>query len=160
MTVTTNGHDHNVTDSGDVRMRVRVAENPPARPDRPDSAPGFAYTHAIPRQDPSIKDDEQGKIRNFVSLHGGEVGEALTASWVLTEAPEPLQAVAQRFTQLPGGFRHNTGHIAAGLIRLGVYALAYLMCAAVHTNKRAAATGTLTALTITATAIAAAVTHH
>ena len=159
MTVTTNGHHHEVTQGGDVRMRVRVAENPAPRPDRADPASGSAYTRAIPRKDHSIKDAAPGKIRNFVLLHAVDAGEALTSIWFLTERPESLHAAAKRIADLPGGFLPSTGHILTGLIRLAVYTTAYLACFAVATNKRAAATGTLTALTLTATAVAAALGH-
>jgi hypothetical protein len=163
MTLTTNGHRFPTTDSADARMRVRAPENRPPAPDRPGSAPGFAHVRAIQDNTSKVKSAKPGKIRNFVQLHGGEAGQAIKDGWFVTESPEPLGALAT--TVFPTKEEAPTvlgwvGITAARAFRLTVHALAYLMCAATRTDKRAATSAALTLLAITASLAIAALAGH
>jgi hypothetical protein len=133
----------NLTDGDDVRVRVRGPENGSVVPIRPGIGQPSARPHAISRSPSNINGGEPGKIRAFVSQHAGEARESLTSGWLGTDRPRNLTDVSRDL--LTG----NLAHRAAGLFRLAVYALAYLACAAVDTNKRAAVTFTLFALSLT-----------
>lgn len=152
MTVTANGRAVASTDGDDVRVRVRVPENPPPGPVRPDPTPGSAHVRALQDNTAKGKTSGSGKIRNFVQLHAGEAKAATRSGWFLTEQPEPLHEVAR--TTFPAGAEtanilHWTGVAAARTFRLLCHSLGYLICAATRTDKRAAVSLALTLLAIT-----------
>jgi hypothetical protein len=146
MTVTAHNNQHPNTDGDDARVRMRVGKTAPVVPIRPDLAPGSAHARAIPDNTPKVKSAKPSKVRNFASQHVGEAKESLASSWLGQDRPQNLETVAKQL---------KTGNPAA-LFRLTVYAIAYIACFAVDTNKRAAVTFTLLALSIlTAWAISA-----
>ncbi len=140
-----NNHPH-VTDGEHVRGGVRASENATVTPIRPDIDPRTARTHAISRSPQPIKDNKRGKIRNFASTHTAEAKQSFADDWLGQDRPQNLTEVAKRI---------KTGNPIA-VFRLAVYTLAYLICFAVDTNKRATVTFVLVTLsTLTAWAIAA-----
>lgn len=146
MTVAAHNQHPHVTDGEHVDVRVRGSEDRRVVPIRPDLTRGSAHAHAIPDKAAKVKASKPSKVRDFVSQHAGEVPESLAASWLGTDRPQNLTTVAGQV---------KTGNPAA-LFRLAVYALAYLACFAVDTNKRAAVTFTLLTLSLlTAWAISA-----
>ncbi len=138
MTVPARNTGPTVTDGSDVRVRVHGREPARVVPIRPDTDVSTAYTHAIPRSPQPIKQDPPGKIRNFVSQHAGEARQSLADSWLGQDRPQNLTTIAKQL---------KTGNPAA-LFRLAVYTIAYLMCVAVDTNKRAAVTAALLGLSL------------
>ncbi len=146
MTVAAHNQHPHVTDGEHVRGGVRAPEKATVTPIRPDIDPGTARTRAISRSPQPIKDSKPGKIRNFASQHAGEAKQSLADGWLGQDRPQNLTEVAAKV---------KTGNPAA-LFRLTVYAIAYLICFAVDTNKRATVTFTLLALSVlTAWAISA-----
>lgn len=126
-------------------VRVRPPETRRVVPIRPDLAGPSARPHAIPRSPQRINNDKPGKIRNFVSQHAGEARESLAASWLSQDRPQNLTTLTKTLTANP-----------AGWFRLAVYTIAYLICFAVDTNKRATVTAALLTLSLlTAWAITA-----
>lgn len=153
MTAAAEPQRQSVTDGGDVRMRARAADHLRLVPDPGSESPGFAHARAIPNADSEIKEARPSKVRNFASTHAGEaLGEAKRI-WFVTERPESLEAVAKEMGNLPGGVGAGTLHIAAGIVRLAVYSVAYLVCFAVGTNVRVGVTFCLTVATIAAAAL-------
>lgn len=151
MTVAARNNHPPVTDREHVRGGVRPPETARVLPIRPDIDDPTARTRAISRSPQPIKDDQPGKIRNFASTLSGETRDATAGSWLANDTPRPLRDIAHDLIHPP-----SKAAAIAGPLRLAVYALAYLMCACVDTNKRAAATFTLTVLSLlTAWAIAA-----
>lgn len=138
MTTTANGR-HPVTVRGDVRMRVRVPQNPVQAPNRAGSVQESACIRAIPQSNVERPLIKPGKIRDFVSRHSAAVGASVETSWAATEQPPALIDVAR--TVIPT----NAGNpllwaagTAAGMFRLAVTAVAWLAAFAVATRLRAA----------------------
>jgi hypothetical protein len=127
-----------LTHSSDVRMSVRAPKTGSVTPIRPDLTQDSRARTRYHGPQEKIKDDRPSKVRNFASTHLGEARESLAASWLGTDRPQSLAEVAKRL---------KTGNPAV-LFRLTVYTVAYLMCFAVDTNKRAAVTFTLLALSL------------
>lgn len=148
----TNGNRPPVTGRDDARRRMRVVRNPGEAAPTADSAPGSAYTRAIP-DDLDVRQGKQpSKVRDFVSLHGGEVVADVASSWPATERPSSLAEVARKVWPRRGERRRSPvrwlGALAVGVFRLAVYAIAYLLALAVGTDKRAAVALALTLLTV------------
>lgn len=138
MTAPARNDDPNLTHSADVRMSVRAPKTGSVTPIRPDlNQDSRARTRYHGPQE-EIKDDRPSKVRDFASQHLGEARDSLAASWLGTDRPQSLADVAKQI---------KTGNPAA-LFRLAVYTIAYLLCLAVDTNKRAAVTFTLLALSL------------
>jgi hypothetical protein len=127
-----------LTQSSDVRMSVRAPKTGSVTPIRPDLTQDSRARTRYHGPQEKIKDDHPSKVRNFASTHLGEARESLAASWLSSDRPQSLGDVASKL---------KTGNPAA-LFRLTVYTVAYLMCFAVDTNKRAAVTFTLLALSL------------
>lgn len=138
MTAPARNDDPNLTQSGDVRMSVRAPKTGSVTPIRPDLSQDSRARTRYHGPQAEIKTDEPSKVRDFTSQHLGEARESLAASWLGTDRPKSLGEIAKQI---------KTGNPAA-LFRLAVYAIAYLLCFAVDTNKRAAVTFTLLALSL------------
>lgn len=136
------------TDRECADVRVRGPETRRVVPIRPGMGDSSARPHAISRSPNAINNDKPGKIRNFVSPHVGEARESLAASWLGQDRPQNLTTVAKQ-----------VGWNPAGLFRLAVYTLAYVLCAAVDTNKRATVTAGLLTLSLLAAWALAALAH-
>lgn len=136
------------TDGANARMRVRDSETARVVPIRPDTDPSTGRAHAIPRSPKPIKDDKPGKIRNFASQHVGEARQSLADGFLGQDQPQNLTTVAKQVTGNP-----------ATWFRVAVYGLAYLLCFAVDTNKRAAITATLLTLSLLAAWAISALPH-
>ncbi|MET0416627.1 MAG: hypothetical protein ABW022_11470 [Actinoplanes sp.] len=146
MTVAAHNNHPHVTDGEHVRVGVRASETARVLPIRPGLEDSSAGPRAIPRSPHVIKGDKPSKIRDFASQHAGEARESLASSWLGQGRPQNLTQVARQV---------KTGNPVA-VFRLAVYSLAYLMCFAIDTNKRAAVTAALLALSLlTAWAISA-----
>lgn len=163
MPATASQHESSITDSADVRVRVRAAENGSVVPIRAGMNPGFAHARAIPPDDPNAKTPKPSKIRNFVSQHAGEAGEFLTDGWLGSGRPQSLTDVAR--TTIPTRAEAPNvglwlGMFTARTFRLAVHTLAYLLCAATGTDKRAAVACALTVLTFTTTLVYATLAGH
>jgi hypothetical protein len=130
--------DPSLTQSADVRMSVRAPKTGSVTPIRPDLTQDSRARTRYHGPQEKIKDDRPSKVRNFASTHLDEARESLAASWLSSDRPQSLGDVASKL---------KTGNPAA-LFRLAVYTVAYLMCFAVDTNKRAAVTFTLLALSL------------
>jgi hypothetical protein len=163
VTATARHDDPCVTDSADVRARVRATETGSVVPIRPGRDPGFAYTHAIPRSLDTDKTNKPSKIRNFASQHAGEAAGSLKDGWLGSGQPKSLSEVAS--TVIPAkGETSNwavwSGVVTARTFRLCVHTLAYLLCAATDTDERAAVAFVLTVLTFTTALTVTALTGH
>jgi hypothetical protein len=138
VTAPASNDDPSITQSSDVRMSVRAPKTGSVTPIRPDLTQDSRAPTRYHGPQEKIKHDRPSKVRNFASTHLGEARESLAASWLGTDRPQSLTEAARTL---------KTGNPAA-LFRLAVYTVAYLMCFAVDTNKRAAVTFTLLALSL------------
>jgi hypothetical protein len=136
--------DPTITERGDVRMSVRAPKAGSVTPIRPDLAHDSRARTRYHGPQEEIKTNKPSKVRDFASQHVGEARESLAASWLATDRPRSLTDVARDLTT------GSIGNRAAGLGRLAVYTIAYLLCFAVDTNKRAAVTFILIILSLTA----------
>jgi hypothetical protein len=159
MSAAAHQHGRPVTDGSDARVRVRAADHLRLVPDPGSESPGFAYTRAIPHEDRESKGGARPKVRNFASPHVDEAKQAVAKIWFVTERPDSLADVARRIADLPAGFGPAVLHIAAGLVRLPVQTLAYLMCFAVSTNTRVAVSFCLTVAAVAAAGLAEIASH-
>jgi hypothetical protein len=137
---------------------MRVVPTPPNGPDGRGSAEKSAYTRAIPQGGRPRPQKKPSKIRDFVSLHGGEAAAAAAGAWPLTDRPEALAVVVRQVWPRRRDRRRTppawAAAFAVGVFRLAVYVLAYLLAHAVDTQKRAAVTLAVTVLTVAATVTA------
>lgn len=159
MTTTTNGHRLTVTDSGHERMSVSVTGNPVQAPDRAGSGAFIAHVRAIPDDKPDGKRDKPSKIRNFVSLHGGEVKADFDASDLLTTTPHTPAGLARTLWPADGRIITRLAWTVVRVFQLAATALAYTICHAVGTDKRAAVALALTLLTFTTALVVALITN-
>lgn len=139
MTSVANGRT--VTHGGDVRMRVRVTENPLKDALGGGTAAGSAHARAIPDDVHARQDAEPSKVRNFVQLHGGDARAALGQSWPLRERPQSLAEVARQVLPGKGECQSKVLWLLAvgvGVFRLAVFAGLWMLALAVDSRKRAA----------------------
>jgi hypothetical protein len=166
MTITTNGHRAADTLGDDVQMCVRAPESGPETADLAGSAQESActpvtHTRVIPAKITDIKNDTASKIRDFASLHGGDVKRAVANNSTLHEQP---MTVAEAWRQLTpaagevGGRATWTAATVAGLFRACVLTVLYAAALSVGTRIRAGVAFSLCLLVLSTAGIVSALT--